>query len=1042
MFLSNVFASLLLFAAIPASREYVDTKVQQSEQKVLQETTKYVDGKMSETTLLYDDKHLPPQNALDSNGNMYRVSTTRAVGGKWTIGQVVEEQVVTYEASYVGNADNIFTWKKDDIFIVTYNLTNGVLNVKYSYGELKEGIYDCGTYNNPLKNKLEKFEYVSGYKFDSLNYVSQGPLVKEDTAYESLVKKSVYDVDRANTVTSVNGQKGAVVIDIPEVSDFAKKTYVDGQVGAAEGRMHASVFTEDAYSRQYTEASIPGRINILEQTAKKQQQSLVNYLWSENMLQVMNAFGEIFDTVYETHGHWERTTILNPDAVLEYYDTASESDNLFIWKSSANHTMTYCPTNGAVTQDSLLLGYTATNLNPTYSHELGSFTNTVDRNILNFKKRGYVRAKTRKDIAVFEGQLADKTVTGISHDGMKNGDGSPKYETGKVLLPDYKTDYDSKFLTKDLDGDWTTDATDKSLVGIVKRLEIGGQNVTTNLTRVPMSDYLDDVTQTNDSIVGTLYRVNRDFASKDSVKDIAEAEVTNKVDKQFIKSKGFYDTNEVDTIIASKLDDKRIKYLYDDIDNPTQMVDSKGNLYHYGLENFGGRYELIYSVGGNANYGTYTYAGLIDGKNVWTNQNQKQIWYNPSTGAMGDPDATYEGSESKKNLNPENCDVIPDINTANTKATFFKQISTEKQRYTQPYDKFAQNSAIQKTIDDKIDVITNNLPQLYLAESSVTRQFNPYFTVSPNFNPGVSENTYVKITSSNTIKIPVDTVMNSTIELSFIAKLTYHNALNVVQNFIKSSNENVLPSIGPLKWSTEGYFDFGILYPTYESVGIGYMPGFIKGNDVFIKIRLEKNSGPMTLFASNMVDNVVKTFTGFVNVNRSKADYWTLQLDEGYNYNGDYMLNVDSLVLKLDNTEEKLIGQYASDYTKVNKLYADKELGNANGIKLELATPEKYGMVKPDGETIKINAAGKLYAENTGGGGGASTEEIVGMMSKTNITFFTLPTANSVVGKTLNNEQNIIAVSNKVETLDGISKEILEQLKAYNTRLENALNGN
>lgn len=129
--------------------------------------------------------------------------------------------------------------------------------------------------------------------------------------------------------------------------------------------------------------------------------------------------------------------------------------------------------------------------------------------------------------------------------------------------------------------------------------------------------------------------------------------------------------------------------MYNDVDSPTQLVDSVGCLYLFGIEDLGGSFNVTVQENPAA-VGEYKYDGLRLGTNYWKSAGGFFIWYDPATGAMGDPSTTYEGSEEKKGLVPTNCAALPSINNAPvTVASFTPQQSTEQRKYSDPFARFA-----------------------------------------------------------------------------------------------------------------------------------------------------------------------------------------------------------------------------------------------------------------------------------------------------------------------------------------------------------------
>lgn len=141
-----------------------------------------------------------------------------------------------------------------------------------------------------------------------------------------------------------------------------------------------------------------------------------------------------------------------------------------------------------------------------------------------------------------------------------------------------------------------------SLVGRVKLLEDGGANIEF-LNRRPFSNFTDDVAKTNESIVANIYKIKSDYVKHSMSTNIAGFVATNVVDakvtRDYIKGKGFYDKDQVDELIFEKVEQKRAKYVYDDVDDPTQVMDSEGRLFLFGIDDLGGKFDATYSSVGD-----------------------------------------------------------------------------------------------------------------------------------------------------------------------------------------------------------------------------------------------------------------------------------------------------------------------------------------------------------------------------------------------------------------------------------------------------------
>lgn len=131
-------------------------------------------------------------------------------------------------------------------------------------------------------------------------------------------------------------------------------------------------------------------------------------------------------------------------------------------------------------------------------------------------------------------------------------DGTPLFRRGDVTLPNYTGMF--KYLDMDT---WSSGYADKSVVGRIKYLESGGANIE-YLNRNDIATYYDDVAKTNKSIVANIMNIKNDYVTKQTATNIAGSVASNSVDMAFIQRRGFYNTNEVDTLIANVVEQKRI----------------------------------------------------------------------------------------------------------------------------------------------------------------------------------------------------------------------------------------------------------------------------------------------------------------------------------------------------------------------------------------------------------------------------------------------------------------------------------------------------
>lgn len=93
--------------------------------------------------------------------------------------EIVGEPTTTYFAEFIGQSGDEYTWRTNGVFQVTYNITNGLAEVK-RLDELQVGMYDCGAGNSPLEDKIDPNAVVhkSGVEFSSLRFYRQGQIIK------------------------------------------------------------------------------------------------------------------------------------------------------------------------------------------------------------------------------------------------------------------------------------------------------------------------------------------------------------------------------------------------------------------------------------------------------------------------------------------------------------------------------------------------------------------------------------------------------------------------------------------------------------------------------------------------------------------------------------------------------------------------------------------------------------------------------------------------------------------------------------------------
>lgn len=107
--------------------------------------------------------------------------------------------------------------------------------------------------------------------------------------------------------------------------------------------------------------------------------------------------------------------------------------------------------------------------------------------------------------------------------------------------------------------------------------------------------------------------------------------------------------------------------------------------------------------------------------------------------------------------------------------------------------------------------------------------------------------------------------------------------------------------------------------------------------------------------------------------------------------------------------KQYLVGSWAEDYSRVYKVYAEHELVEGDAVHLRQASATRYGVVKPDGVTVRVED-GLLKAD----AGGASLDDVKAMLLSTNITEYGQAAEQSLVGAVLGTQT---AVSNLNESV-------------------------
>ena len=89
-----------------------------------------------------------------------------------------------------------------------------------------------------------------------------------------------------------------------------------------------------------------------------------------------------------------------------------------------------------------------------------------------------------------------------------------------------------------------------------------------------------------------------------------------------------------------------------------------------------------------------------------------------------------------------------------------------------------------------------------------------------------------------------------------------------------------------------------------------------------------------------------------------------------------FSVDLDSVGVAYDGGElNALLGQYASAYRSVEAVYVEKQLEDELGVVVGPATTDRYGVVKPDGVSVRIED-GKLVADT----GGTTMEQVIALI--------------------------------------------------------------
>lgn len=281
--------------------------------------------------------------------------------------------------------------------------------------------------------------------------------------------------------------------------------------------------------------------------------------------------------------------------------------------------------------------------------------------------------------------------------------------------------------------------------------------------------------------------------------------------------------------------------MYDNTESPSQVVDSKGNLYKFGIEDLGGSYYVSWSTNDlQRTIGKYWYKGNSGSVYTWTNAYGKVITYNSSDGSMTDPNTTYAGTEQSKGKDPTNAEEVPSIDSAYTTATFTRQRSIVPDVFSKPYERFATASDIDKSEQR----MTNAIPLMLIENGEIIRKFNEFFTVSHGIAVGVYSNTYAQLDAEQTIKFPVDTSAHGKIEIDFDARLPLNSSGQFT--YMKSSVISSVCSFGfrrVMGWDSYPVRPISISNVKTTEYGYDFGNGWKSDTIYHINLLIDKDSG-------------------------------------------------------------------------------------------------------------------------------------------------------------------------------------------------------
>lgn len=164
----------------------------------------------------------------------------------------------------------------------------------------------------------------------------------------------------------------------------------------------------------------------------------------------------------------------------------------------------------------------------------------------------------------------------------------------------------------------------------------------------------------------------------------------------------------------------------------------------------------------------------------------------------------------------------------------------------------------------------------------------------------------------------------------------------------------------------------------------------VYNKNIKVTLTVDKTTGKATFAATNIVDGGAQATVTYPDgaYNRNTSfDYVDIACFPNahmsqYSPNSSLSLLVGSMYVRYNDGEKNMfVGDWADTYVPLYRVYADKQIVNGNAIMLDVATPSKYGAVKPDGKTIRVNAeTGQLEAD----AGGVDLSDVVKLLTQTN----------------------------------------------------------